>query len=184
MITIKSFFGHIRTVLIHKYYVFYYCCKFGIPWRGIVHDISKFSPIEFWESVKYFNNDGISPIIHCKKVNGWSKAWQHHKGRNTHHYEYWIDNVDKGGTPIPMPYKDVVELICDYLSAGKTYNGSSFSFKDELDWWNKKKETLSMSMHPATKEFISYVFENLAIRNKLLKPTQLKIFYLKYNNEC
>ena len=48
----KAFFGHIKNILVHKWWVFYYAYKFGIPWRGFMHDWSKFHPIEFWESVK------------------------------------------------------------------------------------------------------------------------------------
>lgn len=47
-------FRHFKKVCIHKRWVFYYCCKVGIPFQGLVHDLSKFSPTEFWESVKYY----------------------------------------------------------------------------------------------------------------------------------
>jgi len=26
----------------HKWYVFVECCRYGVPWRGISHDMSKF----------------------------------------------------------------------------------------------------------------------------------------------
>lgn len=112
--------NHLRTVLTHKKWVFYYCCKAGIPLQGLVHDLSKFSPTEFMESINYYTGTH-SPIDECKKKNGVSYAWMHHKGRNPHHYEYWQDNFDKGGQPIKMPYKYAVELLCDYLGAGRAY---------------------------------------------------------------
>lgn len=32
-----------------------------------------------------------------REEKGYSSAWLHHKGRNKHHYEYWIDyNVNAG----------------------------------------------------------------------------------------
>ena len=43
---------HVRTVLIHKWYVGYYCFKAGLYKQGIFHDISKFSYTEFMESIK------------------------------------------------------------------------------------------------------------------------------------
>ena len=70
---------HFKTICIHKFWVFHYCRKAGIPFKGLVHDLSKFSPVEFFESVKYFQGDR-SPIDACKAENGWSKAWMHHKG--------------------------------------------------------------------------------------------------------
>ena len=50
----NKFFGHLKTVLTHKWWVFKYACKLGIPWQGFMHDMSKFSPTEFFESVKYY----------------------------------------------------------------------------------------------------------------------------------
>ena len=51
---VGKFFGHFKNILVHKWWVLYYCHKFGITWRGIVHDLSKFHPTEFIESVKYY----------------------------------------------------------------------------------------------------------------------------------
>ena len=76
---------HFKLITTHKTYVFRNCVKAGIIWRGIKHDLSKYSPTEFKESIKYFTGTD-SPINACKKANGWSKAWMHHKGRNTHHF--------------------------------------------------------------------------------------------------
>lgn len=51
---IKNFFGHLKTVCKHKYWVGKYCFKVGLYKQGITHDLSKFSPVEFWEGVKYW----------------------------------------------------------------------------------------------------------------------------------
>ena len=61
--------------------------------------------------------------------NGYSKAWLHHRGRNKHHYEYWYDNFDRGGHAHIMPFKESVEMFCDYMAAGRVYQGKDFSFK-------------------------------------------------------
>ena len=50
----KNIFEHIKTVTKHRWIVFKLCCKVGIPWRGFVHDLSKFSPTEFNESIKFY----------------------------------------------------------------------------------------------------------------------------------
>ncbi len=149
----QRFSGHLTTTLRHKWYVFQECCKAGIPFRGIMHDMSKLSPIEFWESVKYYQGDK-SPIVASKAANGYSKAWQHHKGHNPHHYEYWIDNLDHGGTPVPMPFLCVLELVCDYLGACKAYEKGAFSYQKEYEWWLRKSSG-QIAMHPATKQFVS-----------------------------
>ena len=156
----NKFFGHLKTVSTHKWWVFYYCCKAGIPFRGLIHDMSKFSPTEFIESVKYWSGTR-SPIDACKEDKGISKAWMHHKGRNKHHYEYYIDNLDNGGTALEMPIKDCIELVCDYLGAGKAYYGKNFTYNKELDWW-KDKSKKSLLMHPKTKKYITLILTGLA----------------------
>lgn len=151
---IKNIFKHLRRVLIHKYWVAYYCFKCGLYWQGIMHDMSKFSPVEFWESVKYYQGTS-SPINACKADKGYSLAWQHHKGRNPHHYEYWTDNYDKGTTCIEMPKKYVLELVCDYLGAARAYMGSAFSYQAEYDWWERKINICPPKMHYKTLDLIT-----------------------------
>ncbi len=148
-----NIFKHLKTVCTHKLYVGYYCFKFGIPLQGIIHDFSKFSPVEFWESVRYYT--GVrSPIDTCKEEKGYSLAWQHHKGKNKHHYHYWVDEMDAGGKALIMPYRYALEMLCDYLGAGKAYNGRGFTFAKEYEWW-LEKEKGSLVMHPVTRKFIS-----------------------------
>lgn len=158
----KRFIGHTKTVIKHKFWVWYYMNKCGLKWgwRGLWHDMSKFSPTEFWESVKYYSGTR-SPIDACKEENGISMAWMHHKGRNPHHYEYWMDNFDKGGEPKEMPWRYKVEMICDYLAAARAYMGKNFSYKAEYEWWKKKLE-LPRSQHENDKKFVSRILRNLA----------------------
>ena len=47
---ISAFFKHLFKIFKHKYFVCKYCFKTGLYWRGIVHDLSKFHPKEFFES--------------------------------------------------------------------------------------------------------------------------------------
>ena len=118
-----------------------------------MHVMSKFSPTEFWESVKYYQGN-ISPIDACKKENGWSSAWMHHKGKNKHHYEYWQDDFDNGGTPIEMPIKYKKEMLCDYLGAGRAYYGKDFTYTKEYIWWQSRMNK-PLAMHPNDKVFIT-----------------------------
>lgn len=182
----NKFIGHLKTVCTHKKWVFYYCWKAGITWRGIKHDISKFSPTEFFESVKYYQGDR-SPIDACKEANGVSKAWMHHKGRNSHHYEYWQDNFDNGGVSIQLPLYDAIELLCDYLGAGKAYQGKDFTYISELRWWNAKKSN-PPAMHQQTINFISLALKDLVEKGDYaldldnLKDIYFKAEYLFFQN--
>ena len=42
-----NFWGHLRTILHHKNLVRHYCFRAGLYKQGIMHDWSKYSPVEF-----------------------------------------------------------------------------------------------------------------------------------------
>lgn len=177
MIKMKNVVGHLKTVLTHKKWVFYYCCQFGIPFRGLVHDLSKFSPTEFLESVKYYSGKR-SPIDICKEKNGYSAAWMHHKSHNKHHYEYWQDNFDKGGVPVQMPFKNALELVCDYLGAGKAYMKDDFSFVGEYKWWENKNKN-PIAMHRQTWLFVDMMLAALRDGEAIMDIKYAKLIYKK-----
>lgn len=174
---ITKAFKHFILITKHKWYVFKNCCKARLFWRGLKHDLSKYSFVEFWESVKYFTGDK-SPIDNCKKAKGYSKAWMHHKGRNTHHYEYYVDNFDKGGHPLKMPFKDALELVCDYIAAGQAYQKKNFTFKGEYAWWENKIKN-PIVMHPDIIRFVTIMLKTMANEenNDCLRPTRAKYYY-------
>lgn len=141
-----------KRILTHKYYVAKYCFQIGLYWQGITHDLSKFSFIEFSRAIKYWD-DNISSLTNECKILGYSQTFLHHRGRNPHHYEYWIHSLDDGGIPAKMPKKYVLELICDYLAAAKTYGTDP---RKEYDWWINQKS--HMKIHQDTKDYITEVF--------------------------
>ena len=49
-----DFWRHLKTVQRHRRLVRQYCFRLGLYWQGLTHDLSKFSPVEFWAGVKYF----------------------------------------------------------------------------------------------------------------------------------
>ena len=156
---VRNIFKHFWLITRHKYYVFKYCMKAGLIWQGITHDLSKYSPTEFWESVKHY--DGTkSPIDVCKQKYGYSMAWFHHRGRNRHHYEYWQDNFDQGGNPVKMPFRFALEMVCDYLGAGQAYSRKNFTYESEYAWWENKKAK-PLAMHPDTKGFVDTMLKLL-----------------------
>lgn len=153
--TLSKALKHWKVVRRHRKYVRQYCFKAKLYRQGLMHDLSKYSPTEFIESVKYFTGTH-SPIDECKSVNGYSAAWMHHKARNKHHREYWTDNYDKGTTCIKMPWRYALECFCDYLGAGRAYNNGVEDVEAEYKWWmlNKPK----MKMHDDTKTLLDCMF--------------------------
>ena len=143
---------HFLTICRHKWVVYQECKACGIPWRGIVHDLSKFGPVEFSASARHFQGNR-SPIEAEKEEIGYSAAWLHHKGHNPHHWEYWTD-FGKNGEVIPakIPFNVVVEMVCDWIGAGKVYNQEHWSQRDPLDYYNKVRA--GRHFHPDTEKLI------------------------------
>ena len=171
---------HLHTVNKHRFYVFIYCVKAGIPFRGLVHDLSKYSPEEFISSCKYFSGK-LSPIVMEKKDIGYSKAWLHHKGRNKHHWEYWYDEFAPEKSPI-IPYKYAVEMVRDGLAASKVYNGKNWNKDLQLKYWLKTKPSRKINLK--IEQFLEEVFTLCANDGiyKTLQRKKLKKLYDKHVN--
>jgi hypothetical protein len=148
----KNVLKHLYTILKHKWYVGIECFKLGLYWQGIVHDLSKFHPIEFIESARFFSNGTYSPIDDIKKQYGYSKAWIHHKSSNKHHWQYWVDY--KTGVPfsVGIPQKYLKEMFCDMVGASKTYKDSNAYeyFKNNSFYW---------IMTPGNKTYLDLLFK-------------------------
>ena len=148
-----NIFRHTGLVMRHKWGVLKNCARCGLFFRGLIHDLSKFSPTEFFESVKYYQGNR-SPIGVCRRAEGYSKAWLHHKGRNKHHIEYWTD--DECQEHPVMPYKYAVECVCDKLAATKTYAGNNYDCSLPLAHW--QKHGCHVKGNPKTLAFVEAVF--------------------------
>ena len=174
----KKIIGHFCTITHHKWLVFKLCVRAGIPWRGFMHDWSKYSPTEFWESVKYYTGKR-SPIYYCKQENGYSNAWLHHKGRNKHHYEYWYDYAAPEPTPI-IPYEYTVEMICDTLAAGMVYRGKEWTKASQKEYWERTNSLAKLN--PKIFDLLTEVYDEVAKKgiNEVVKPKVLKELYKKY----
>lgn len=174
---IKNIIGHTKTIVKHRWIVFKLACKAGIPWRGFVHDLSKFSPTEFWEGVKYFVGTH-SPITEAKKDKGYSEAWLHHKGRNKHHPEYWVDYDVDPLVPV-IPYKYAVEKVCDDLSAGIVYNGKNWTPDVEYNYYMKQREVVLIN--PKIDNFLIDVYSQVKDNGieKTINKKNLKFLYKK-----
>ena len=173
-----NIFRHLHIVNKHRFLVFKLSIKAGIPLQGLVHDLSKYSFIEFFEGVKYYQGN-YSPIRNCKKDKGYSNAWLHHKGRNKHHYEYWYDD-EENPKCLVMPYKYFVEMVCDTLSAGMTYEGKGWTKEFQIGYYMNKRKRISIN-GKIDKALIE-VYEEIAKYgiNKVVNKKELSRIYNKY----
>lgn len=144
----QRFFGHLSTVLRHKYHVGWACFKCGLYRQGLLHDISKFTPVEFFAGVKYYDGHKSPNAVQRDVNGGCSPSWLHHKGINKHHFEYWIDFANMQGRTVfgnRMPMKYVVEMVCDRRAACVVYQGKDYTPASPWNHYQRLKQRLIMN---------------------------------------
>lgn len=144
---------HFRTITRHKLLVMKYCFRIGLYKQGLLHDLSKYSPTEFLVGCKYYQGTR-SPNNAEREATGVSMSWLHHKGRNRHHFEHWVDYSLDGEHVIMgarMPRKYVAEMVMDRISASRNYLGEEYTYHEPLQYFLKSKEKLWF-IHPKTKK--------------------------------
>lgn len=150
----SKLWGHFKTITTHKIAVTKLCFKCGLYKQGILHDVSKYSWIEFCAGVTYYQGNR-SPIDKEKEVLGYSLGWLHHKGRNKHHWEYWLDNAYNGVKPIKMPVNYVVEMYCDRTAASRIYMKEKYTDASAYEYF--MNGYAHVIMHPDTKALIESI---------------------------
>lgn len=163
----NKYLGHLKTIIKHKIEVGKVCFKFGLYKQGLIHDLSKFSLVEFGPSARYFQG-GSSPIDAEKREKGYSAAWLHHKSKNKHHQWYWMDwDSKQNPTPCRIPRQYVYEMIADWIGAGKVYGqnaGKKWSQSEPYNYY-KSHNRQSASDFPiwnfATQAMIDWILVDL-----------------------
>jgi hypothetical protein len=153
--------GHLKTISHHKWLVMKYCFRSGLYKQGLLHDLSKYSPTEFLVGAKYYQGDR-SPNNAEREAKGYSMAWLHHKGRNKHHLEYWIDysmNPKEGMIGLEMPKRYLVEMVCDRIAASRTYRGDKYKDSDPWEYFAHSRE--HYMIHPKTEEELEFLLRML-----------------------
>ena len=163
-----SAWQHFKVITRHRWLVCKGCFRVGLYWQGLTHDLSKYSPTEFFSGVKYFQGTR-SPNTAERELKGYSESWMHHKGRNRHHYEYWsdLDLQTRRYEYVPMPRKYLVEMVMDRRAACMVYQGEKYHPGAELEYLDKSME--KALLHPQTRRELEYILAML--RDKGEKET-------------
>lgn len=153
---------HFCTITYHKYLVAKGCFAVGLYRQGLLHDMSKYSFTEFRVGAKYYQGTR-SPNNAEKEDIGYSSAWLHHKGRNKHHLEYWIDYglaPDKRIQGMRMPEKYVVEMLMDRIAACKVYMGKDYHDSAPLEYYERGKKITML--HDDSRQLLEKMLNMLA----------------------
>ena len=154
----KRHLAYLKYVIRHKYFVYTACRIAGISFlQALLHDWTKFLPSE-WRAYAetFYKPDGANQYVPSPEF---ELAWRHHQRRNPHHWQYWLLTWDKGHTtPLEMPDKYLIEMVCDWLGAGKAITGKWSAW----DWYEKNKAVIQL--HPSTRATVETILENAKTR--------------------
>jgi hypothetical protein len=163
------YFRYFRYVVKHKWYVFQACRKLGVPWLGVLHDLSKLWPDEFVPYARYFYGrpPGGSPArdaIRERMQGNFDRAWLLHIHRNKHHPQFWVLRNDTDGVVfLEMPEKYVREMVADWIGAGMAIHGYGWEDAPEKtrSWWSFNNDKSGYRMHDRTRALINHLIRNL-----------------------
>lgn len=142
------YWEYLKYIIKHKFFVFVECCKLGIPWLGIIHDWSKFTPKEFFPYANHFFGKGSKGIKTGRDSTGYYRpgdtgkqafdlAWFYHQKRNKHHWQWWVEVEDYGNKAVKMPIKYRKEMLADWRGAGRAQGTP-----DTKAWYDKNSHRL------------------------------------------
>ena len=138
---------YLKYVVRHKWFVFLYCLQYGLIWRGIKHDWSKFLPSEWFPYVEYFYGEKFKTGRILIGANGrqdemkppqrvqdaFDRAWNFHQKRNSHHWQYWLLSPDN-----PRPNFGIMSMDGGMTHATvTTMEGEDVAlvWHDAIEWW-------------------------------------------------
>ena len=180
-VTWENLKGHLATITKHKMLVMQLCFRVGLYSQGLRHDLSKYTPAELVVGARFYQGTR-SPNAAERDLRGFTEAWLHHKGRNRHHFEYWIDIIPEGSgkwsVAAPMPMRYIVEMFCDRIAACKVYQGEAYTDASPLEYFRRNRR--NTRMHPDTmaalEGMLEYLAENgeeralAAVRDQIVGP--------------
>lgn len=167
---------HFHTITKHKWLVMKNCFRVGLFRQGLLHDLSKYSWEEFSTGVRYYQGTR-SPNAAEKEEKGYSVAWLHHKGRNKHHLEYWIDYAPAKGDGLlgnHMPLRYLIEMVMDRIAASMVYKGRDYT--DACPWEYYQREKDFLVIHRQTKKQLELLL--MLLRDEGEKETFRRIRHL------
>lgn len=164
---------HLCTINHHKYLVMKGCFAVGLYKQGLLHDLSKYTPTEFLVGCRYYQGT-MSPNNAEREARGYSSSWLHHKGRNKHHLEYWIDYgvpdrkdgkvAHKGLCGMKMPIRYVVEMYIDRVAASKNYQKDKYT--DWSPWKYYSNGRQFHILHEDTRALLELLLMMLAVKGE------------------
>ena len=122
------------------------------------HDASKNTREEYFAYDEYFYGGRHTNAV----KEDFNLAWLHHIHNNPHHWQHWVlinDDPDEGTVALRMPYRYVLEMICDWWA----FSWSKDNLYEIFNWYDEHKS--HMILHKDTRDLVEEILD--AIKSKL-----------------
>ena len=140
--------------------------SFDISSNVFIHDDSKYSKEEYDAYDAYFYGRKRTKEV----KDNFNYAWLHHIHNNPHHWQYWVlinDDPDNGIVALDIPYKYVIEMICDWWS----FSWRTGNLYEIFNWYDKHKDYMILSEN--TRELVEDILAQ--IKKKLDESTSNEV---------
>jgi hypothetical protein len=140
------YWDYFKYIVQHKWFVFIECLKIFQPIHGIMHDMSKFRPSEFFPYAKVYGGDYAYKYFEVEQ--DFDTAWLLHQHRNKHHWDYWVGS---DGKPVPIPPRYIKQMIADWRAMGRKFGDTA------LEYYQKNNDRMILAKE--TRMTIEYVLD-------------------------
>lgn len=161
----RRHWAYFKYVVRHKWFVFLACRQLHVSLHiSILHDWTKFQPIEWFAYARqFYNHDGSKRQVRDasgaydpnRQSEDFQRAWLHHQ-RLKHHWQAWISLGDGGHlSPLGIPDVYLREMIADWIGAGRAISGRT----DPNPWYDANRDKIIL--HPASRQKLKEYLEIL-----------------------
>lgn len=160
-------------VIRHKAFVAAECWRLGIPIQGLLHDLSKMLPDEWFAYVEsFYGYHARNKLERPEYVkDAFNLAWLLHQHRNPHHWQFWRLRMDDGSTKlIPMPENYVREMLADWRGAGRAITGSS----NIGEWYRKNYSNIELADETRERLHELMEYNELPFSVRMMMPVKWK----------
>lgn len=139
----------------------------SVLWHQIcsMHDASKYTPNEYDAYDAYFYGNNKSFEV----VNNFNHAWLHHIHNNPHHWQHWVlnnDDPDEGEVILDMPYRYILEMICDWWA----FSWKSDNLREIFKWYDEHKDYMKLSTK--TRDIVESILDKIKTKLDDMEVTE------------
>lgn len=141
------------------------------------HDESKWDEDEYAAYDDFFFGSNDNECRH-----DFQKAWNTHVHCNPHHWEHWT-NIDKATrdengfsvtlTAIEMPFRYVIEMICDWWA----FSWKKNDLFEIFDWYEEHKNEIILGS--ATRQVVESILSEMKVKLESLEGHQWLVGKIK-----